>query len=115
MTTFAKLTDLPALDLAAGVRAYPLIGEGAMLNLVDLEPGATVALHSHPHEQLGVVLAGEITMTVDGVDHVCGPTDGYVIPGGHEHAARAGSAGCRVIDVFQPVREDYRPGGQTAE
>ncbi len=32
----------------------------------------------------------------------------YQIPGGIEHSARVGSEGCRVLDIFQPVREDYR-------
>ena len=31
-----------------------------------------------------------------------------VIPGGVEHSARCGPEGATVIDVFQPVREDYR-------
>ena len=108
MTTFLKLTAERPLELAEGVRAYPLFGDGAMLNLVDLEPGAEVAEHSHPHEQLGLVLRGEITMIVEGVDHVLGLDDAYQIAGGTRHGARAGAEGCRVLDVFRPVREDYR-------
>ena len=34
--------------------------------------------------------------------------DAYVIPGGVEHGARCGPEGATVIDVFQPVREDYK-------
>jgi unsaturated pyranuronate lyase len=103
-----KLTEAPALELAPGVRAHALFGEGAMLNLVDLESDAVVALHSHPHEQLGIVLSGEITMTIDGVDHRLVADDAYAIPGDVVHGARAGAAGCRVLDVFRPIREDYR-------
>jgi hypothetical protein len=33
---------------------------------------------------------------------------GYVLPGGVEHSAHAGPEGATVVDVFQPVREDYR-------
>jgi quercetin dioxygenase-like cupin family protein len=36
------------------VSARALFGERAMLNLVELAPDALVALHSHPHEQLGL-------------------------------------------------------------
>lgn len=95
-------------ELAPGVTARPLFGEGAMLNMVDIEPGATVALHSHPQEQLGLVLRGEMTLTVDGVDHVLREMDGYVVAGGVEHSARFGPDGATVLDVFQPPREDYR-------
>jgi len=108
MTDFVKLTDQTALELAEGIRAYPLFGERTMLNLVDLEPGAAVALHRHPHEQLGLVLRGEVTMTVAGVDHRCCENDAYRIAGGIEHGARAGAEGARVLDIFAPVREDYR-------
>ena len=34
--------------------------------------------------------------------------EGYVLPGGVEHSAYCGPDGALVLDVFQPVREDYR-------
>jgi quercetin dioxygenase-like cupin family protein len=102
------LTAAGPLSLAPGVRMYPLFGDAVQLNLVDLDPNATVSLHSHPHEQLGYVISGEITMTIGGVDHPLGSGDAYQIPGDVEHGARAGRSGCRVLDIFHPVREDYR-------
>jgi hypothetical protein len=47
-------------------------------------------------------------LTVAGVKHHLRTDDGYQIPSEVEHAASAGPHGCRVLDVFQPVREDYR-------
>ena len=63
--------------------------------------------HSHPHEQLGHVLEGELELTIAGEPHVLARGDAFQIPGGVEHAARS-ERGCLVMDVFQPVREDYR-------
>jgi quercetin dioxygenase-like cupin family protein len=108
MPQVLRITESGPHELAPGVHMYPLIGDAAMLNLVDLDPDAVVALHSHPHEQLGFVVSGAITMTIDGVDYPLEQDDAYQISGGIEHGARAGSTGCRVLDVFQPVREDYR-------
>ena len=85
----------------------PLFGDGAMLNLIEFEPGATVPLHSHPHEQLGIVLRGMQALVVDGVARELGPLEGYVLPGGVEHSAYCGPEGALVLDVFAPVREDY--------
>ena len=102
-------------ELADGVTAKPLFGETAMLNLVELEPGAVVPLHSHPHEQLGVVLRGLLVLTVDGVEHPLGPMHACVLPGGIEHSARAGPEGATMLDAFQPVREDYLERWQAAE
>jgi quercetin dioxygenase-like cupin family protein len=86
---------------------FPFWGEQVMINVVDLDPNAAVALHSHPHEQLGFVISGRITMTIAGVDHPLDPDDCYQVPGGVEHSAAAGPEGCRVLDIFHPVREDY--------
>lgn len=103
----ARLADIAPIELAPGVLGRPLFGEGAMLNLVTLEAGAGVPTHSHPHEQLGHVLEGELELTIAGEPHVLGPGDAFQIPGGVEHSARS-ERGCLVMDVFQPVREDYR-------
>ena len=100
--------DVAPFDLAPGVSGRPLFGEGAMLNLIDFAAGATVPAHSHEHEQLGIVLRGMQALEVDGVAHELGPLDGYVLPGGVEHSAYCGPEGALVLDVFRPVREDYR-------
>jgi len=105
---FVRLDAVRAFELAAGVSGQPLFGEGAMLNLIRFEPGATVPLHSHPHEQLGIVLEGMQALVVDGVPHELGPLEGYVLPGGVEHSAYCGPGGALVLDVFCPLREDYR-------
>ena len=102
-----RLADVAPIELAPGGSARPLDCDGAMLNLVKLEPGAGVPTHSHPHEQLGHVLEGELELTIAGEPHVLSPGDAFQIPGGVEHAARS-ERGCLVMDVFQPVREDYR-------
>jgi quercetin dioxygenase-like cupin family protein len=105
---FVRFDDVRTFDLADGVTGRPLFGDGAMINLIEFDAGATVPLHSHPHEQLGIVLRGMQALVVDGESHELGPMEGYVIPGGVEHSAYCGPDGALVIDVFQPVREDYR-------
>lgn len=107
-TQWVDFEQLGRFDLADGVDARPLFGEGAMLNLIEFEPGATVPLHSHPHEQLGIVLRGRLTMTIGGDARELGPMQAYAIPGGVEHAGDASPEGALVLDVFRPVREDYR-------
>jgi quercetin dioxygenase-like cupin family protein len=105
---FVRFDDVSPFTLAAGVEGRPLFGEGAMVNLIEFEAGATVPLHSHPHEQLGIVLRGMQALVVDGVARELGPMEGYVLPGHVEHSAYCGPEGATVIDIFCPVREDYR-------
>ena len=105
---FVDFGDLREFELVAGVTGRPLFGEGAMLNLIEFAPGSAVPLHSHEHEQLGLVLRGTQVLIVDGKEHTLGPMQGYVLPGGVEHSAFCGPEGALVVDVFRPVREDYR-------
>ena len=107
MTQVVALRSAPPLELAPGVTMRPLFGEGAMLNLLAFEAGARVPEHDHPHEQLGYVLEGELVLAIDGVEHRLRPGDAYTIPGSVRHGAGCDEP-CVVLDVFQPVREDYR-------
>jgi quercetin dioxygenase-like cupin family protein len=111
---FLHFDAVRPFTLSDGVSARPLFGAGAMLNLVEFEPGAEVPTHSHPHEQLGVVLSGVLILIVDGVEHALGPMEGYALPGGIEHGARCGPEAATVLDVFQPVREDYVEAAQAS-
>ena len=108
---FVRLDEVRAFELAAGVSGRPLFGAEAMLNLIRFEPGSTVPLHSHPHEQLGIVLEGMQALVVDGVAHELGPLEAYVLPGGVEHSAYCGPDGALVLDVFTPIRDDYFDAG----
>ncbi len=63
--------------------------------------------HSHQHEQVATCIEGEFELTVDGTVHHMTPGTVVVIPPNVPHSARSVTA-CRLIDVFHPVREDYR-------
>jgi len=108
VTRVENLYEAEGFEPVPGVHMKPLFGDGAMLNLIDIDDGAGLGEHTHPHEQLGLMLDGELALTIDGVEHLLRPGDAYHIPGGVEHAARAVGGPCRILDVFQPVREDYR-------
>jgi len=69
--------------------------------------GSVFPEHSHPHEQVVNVVEGELELTVAGETRVIRPGTVAVIPSSVPHSAR-GLTDCRVIDVFQPVRDDYR-------
>ena len=75
---------------------------------VDIAPGAVIPDHSHPHEQLGIGLSGVINMIIEGVETPLGPMDAMHIPSGVVHSGYAGPEGAVVLDVFVPVREDFR-------
>jgi len=104
---FASLRELPGKEIAPGATMRPLAGEHMMLSYFEFVDGAVVPVHSHPHEQVGVLLEGELEMEIGGERRALHPGDAYVIPGGVPHGARAHAGPARVLDVFYPRREDY--------
>ena len=53
------------------------------------------------------MLEGTIELVVDGTSHVLSAGDVLVIEGGQVHGGTACTA-CKILDVFSPVREEYR-------
>ncbi len=91
-----------------GVRIRTCAAERMMMSFVDLDPGAVVEEHSHPHEQVGMILKGRATFFVGGEEKTLGPGDMYRAPGGVKHRVVALDEPVQVLDIFYPVREEYR-------
>lgn len=105
--TFIDYTDIKPREIAPGVSARFVHTPGMTIARVEILRDARLPSHSHPHEQVTTILSGELELTV-GVDtRVLRPGMVAFIPGGVVHSAHARSA-CEVLDVFHPVREDYR-------
>ena len=69
--------------------------------------GASLPTHDHPHEQIMNLIEGEFIFTVDGVEHHLKAGDIFAIPSNAPHSAKA-VTDCRIIDVFNPPREDWK-------
>jgi quercetin dioxygenase-like cupin family protein len=91
-----------------GVRITTCAAEKMMLSYVEIDPGAVVAEHSHPHEQVGMVLEGQATFWIGGEEKVLSKGDRYRIPGNVKHRVTAHSEPVKALDIFYPIREDYR-------
>ena len=105
---FFNQSDGTRRQLFPGVNAHLVWGSNLMLVVVDLEPRSVVAEHSHPHEQMGMVLDGRAEFTIGGETRVLGPGDLYLMPSGVRHKVIALDAPVRAIDVFNPPREEYK-------
>ena len=102
------IDDLEPIDVWGEiVRARALHGERVTLALVELAPDAVVPEHRHDNEQMGIVITGQMTFTVDGETRTLGPGGTWRIPPSRPHDAVAGPDGALVIDVFTPTRHDW--------
>jgi len=105
---FFDLSQRPERNPVPGIAMRTVWGERMLMAFFDLEPGAEIPEHAHPHEQMGIGLAGAFELTIGGESRRIGPGDPYWIPSGTPHRAVASDEGARVLDIFSPVREDYQ-------
>jgi quercetin dioxygenase-like cupin family protein len=106
---------MPVIDLAtilpktivAGYDAKFIHTAGMTFSYLDVKAGASLPAHSHFHEQVSHVLEGSFQLTIEGEPIVFGPGTVVVIPPNAIHAGIA-ITDCKILDVFNPVREDYR-------
>ena len=108
---FMPFNDLEARqkkEVFPGVSIRSFWGEQMLMAVVDLEAGTEVPAHAHPHEQCGTVIRGRMELTIDGETRLLQLGDTYLIPGGVEHSAKIGQSPAQILDVFSPVREEYK-------
>lgn len=103
-----KIKEIKPKELVDGIIGHYAHGDNITLGYIEIEEGSNLPEHFHVHEQITYILEGQLDMTIGG--EPCSLTAGmyYVIPSNTPHSAVAVTA-CKVIDVFNPVREDYKP------
>jgi quercetin dioxygenase-like cupin family protein len=106
--SFVKTGDAQSFTPEQGMKRQVLAhSDQLMLVRHYFDEGWVGARHSHPHHQLVYVVTGAIRVDVAGKTFDVRAGDSFVVDGGVEHQASALEPS-EVLDVFTPVREDYR-------
>jgi quercetin dioxygenase-like cupin family protein len=63
--------------------------------------------HSHPHEQVSYVAAGELILVMGAEKTRLSAGDLFTVPANVPHAVQTLSPHVRLIDAFNPIREDF--------
>ena len=104
---YIPLSALSELEPVPGFRGRFAHGERMTVAFWDIDEGAALPEHTHPHEQISSVVEGRFEMRLEGETRVLDPGTVAVIPADAPHGGRALTA-CRIIDAFCPSRDDYR-------
>jgi quercetin dioxygenase-like cupin family protein len=108
---FIDLREAPAIRQMEGLETTILTGlhgEKMMMVLSATLPNHSVPLHSHPHEQVGVVYSGQAVLRIGDEEHIVKKGDFYCIPANVPHSdVCIGDEPFVMLDVFYPVREDF--------
>lgn len=104
---YYHVKDLEPREMAPGFTGRMIHSDRMTVVYWEIEAGSQLPEHSHPEEMIVNVLEGRLELTVEGETRMLEPRDVVVIPSDVPHAARAETY-CRVLDVWNPPREDYK-------
>ena len=102
-----RYADVPAIELAPGIKAHIISSEKITLSFASAEPNAPLPPHRHENEQMLIVMDGAIDFVIEGKQYHVEKGDVIVLPSNTEHGAYFTEKGARVIDVFSPPRQDF--------
>ncbi|MFN0275167.1 MAG: cupin domain-containing protein [Chitinophagales bacterium] len=105
--SFLNISEITAKEVAPGFFGK-FIHSGTMsIAYWEAKQGAEIPLHHHVHEMIVNVIEGELELTVGDETKILTFGNVALIPGLVPHKAKA-ITDCKIIDVFHPVREDYK-------
>lgn len=106
-----NLRDVPPVREGPGFTQTVFRGLDQMVGLTVIGPEKEDSEpHSHPYEQVNVLVEGELDFVVGGERLSLAQYDALEIPPGVEHASRAVSEEKAVLFAFWPLREDRLSG-----
>ena len=107
MSTFIKLNEIKQVEMIPGYNARLIHTNNMTISHLEIEKGSKLPEHHHYHEQVSQVIEGKFELTINGVSQVMEQGNIAIIPSNAIHSGFAITA-CKVMDIFHPVREDYR-------
>lgn len=82
-----------------------ITGEKSQLCIMRLIPGEKTG-HSHPQEQIGYVLSGQVEIFVEDEKKTLGPGEGYYIPSNVRHGFTVKNEPVEYLEIFCPPKEE---------
>ena len=101
------IKNIKPKEVVPGITGHYAHGTGITFGYVEVKAGSVLPEHHHMHEQITYMIEGQLDMIIGGVP--CSLKAGmyHIIPSNTPHLATA-AVDCKLIDVFNPVREDYK-------
>lgn len=105
--SFIKLDDIVGREVVPGFKGKFIHSQNVTIVHWAITAGSLLTEHNHPHEQITNLIDGELELTIEGITKIMRAGEVVVVPPDVKHKGTA-ITDCYVIDVFYPIREDYR-------
>jgi quercetin dioxygenase-like cupin family protein len=106
----ALITDwdkVPIERIGEGIDRQMIVGQNMMICRLRLDPNVVTSEHTHPHEQMTLVVKGRVKFTIEGSATIAQPGDVLHFPPNNRHGATMLDEEVVLIDIFSPIREDF--------
>lgn len=104
---FHNINSLDTKEIFPGYTGHFVHTNNQTFAFWDVVAGSSVPEHQHMHEQIVTVREGQFQLTVNGETKIMDAGTTAVIPGNTPHSGIA-ITDCKLLDIFYPVREDYK-------
>jgi quercetin dioxygenase-like cupin family protein len=106
----ALVTDWSKISVektAPGIERQMVVGQNVMICRFRFAPFVVTPEHTHPHEQMTLVMQGKVKFIISGEEHILSAGDVIHFPPHNRHGATMLDEEVILIDVFSPIREDF--------
>ncbi|MEJ6595701.1 cupin domain-containing protein [Parasphingorhabdus sp.] len=110
--TFVQGADVPIETVGEGItRQILTYGPDLMLCRLWFESGSVGDVHQHPHSQISYIETGRFRAMMGGKERELVAGDSVAITPDTDHGISCIEAGS-LLDIFNPVREDFLATGE---
>src|SRR5256714_11036694 len=100
-------STIPVEYPAEGIERQMVVGQNLMICRFRFKPFLVTPEHTHPHEQMSMIVSGHVRFFVDGEERIASPGDMLHFPSNCLHGATMMEEEVVLIDIFTPLREDF--------
>ncbi|MEO6656126.1 MAG: cupin domain-containing protein [Pyrinomonadaceae bacterium] len=92
---------------APGITRQMVVGQNVMMVRFTFAPLLVTPEHTHPHEQMTLIIKGRVKFIISGKEHIVSAGDVLHFPPHNRHGATMLDEEVVLIDIFSPIREDF--------
>jgi unsaturated pyranuronate lyase len=99
--------EIPVEHPAEGIERQMVVGERIMIVRFRFKPFLVTPEHTHPHEQMSLIVSGRVRFFIEGKERIVSAGDVLHFPPNCLHGATMMDEEVVLIDIFSPIREDF--------
>ncbi len=97
---FLNLKTLKLEEFRPGILSKVESGKSLTMAVMEIAPGKEGAAHEHPFDQCGIVVEGELEMSVGNEKKLLKAMETYFIPAGINHNWKTLTSSAKILDVI---------------